>query len=319
MNSFISSAKKRKKMCRTIAVFGATGNQGGSVLRSLTKTGGYHVKAITRDPEANKAKHLFALNNVSVHQADLDDPFSLDIVLRDCYGVFLVTSHEEYTVKRETQQGINLIDSAIRNRLAHIVYSGAENISDIIGKPCCFFDSKALVEDYGLKQSDKIMFTSIRIPAYFQELTGKSISKIQPSQFVLTFPIGDSYLFGIDYNDVGDCVENIFNNSHEFKSKLLKLAGDKLKTNEIVETLNKHLAPNQFFSSSISIDKYRLLGFPGCDDLATMFEYFKTGKFFRDVALTKRINKNVLNFNDWVSLNRQELLVALSTKKICIS
>ncbi|CAF0771270.1 unnamed protein product [Brachionus calyciflorus] len=61
-------------MSKIIGVFGSTGAQGGSVLRALVKDGKYLIRAITRNPKSEKAIELSKLKNVTVHQADLDDP-----------------------------------------------------------------------------------------------------------------------------------------------------------------------------------------------------------------------------------------------------
>lgn len=75
---------------------------------------------------------LSKLTNTTVHQADLNYPASLDIVLKDCYGTFLVndfTTHQNHT---EKQHGIYLIDSAIRNQLKQFVFSGLENVPTVM-------------------------------------------------------------------------------------------------------------------------------------------------------------------------------------------
>ena len=63
-----------------ITVFGSTGQQGGAVVKSLLQAGNFKVRAITRNANTDKAKVLAALNNVTVHEADLDNPASLDKV-----------------------------------------------------------------------------------------------------------------------------------------------------------------------------------------------------------------------------------------------
>ena len=96
-------------MSKEIAVFGATGFQGGSVLRSLIHSDKYHVRAITRHPHSHQSKELAKLKNVTFHQADLNDPTSLDKAIKDCYGVFLVTDFWQDPIKDfELQHGINL-------------------------------------------------------------------------------------------------------------------------------------------------------------------------------------------------------------------
>jgi uncharacterized protein YbjT (DUF2867 family) len=152
-------------MSKLIAVFGSTGNQGGAVLQSLLKTGQFSIRAVTRNAKSEKAKQLAALQNVTVVEADLDDHESVDRVLKDCYGAFLVTDFTAHFVRgRETKQGVNLIDKAINNKLSHVVFSGLENAKSVINKPVYHFDEKAAVDEYGLKQSDKIKYSSIHLP-----------------------------------------------------------------------------------------------------------------------------------------------------------
>jgi uncharacterized protein YbjT (DUF2867 family) len=71
---------------KIITVFGATGAQGSSVLRSLLNAG-HHVRASTRNPDSDKAKSLAKLENVSVVAADLDDSKSLDNALKGIWRV----------------------------------------------------------------------------------------------------------------------------------------------------------------------------------------------------------------------------------------
>ena len=78
-------------MSKIIAVTGATGLQVGSLVKTLLEAGNYHIRAITRNANSEKAKELASLKNVTVHEENLDDPASLDPVLNEAYGAFLVT------------------------------------------------------------------------------------------------------------------------------------------------------------------------------------------------------------------------------------
>ena len=143
---------KKFKMSKIIAVFGATGAQGGSVMRALLDSGKYQVRAITRNSNSDKAKQLASLKSVSVHEANLSDAKSLDKTLSGCHGTFLVTDFwSDPHASPETEQGVNLIESALKNKVAHVVFSGLENASSVIGKPVVHLDNKAKVEQYGLK------------------------------------------------------------------------------------------------------------------------------------------------------------------------
>jgi nucleoside-diphosphate-sugar epimerase len=179
-------------MSKIITVFGATGNQGGSVLIALLKNDTFHVRAITRNANSDKAKQLAVLKNVDVHEADLNDRQSLDTSMRGAYGAFLVTdlALDEKT-SQETQQGFNLIDSAVKNKVSHVVFSGLENAILTINKPCVHMDNKEKIEQYGMKKRDKINFTSIRLPMYYQVIPGMMLKKITPNEFLLTLPMSD--------------------------------------------------------------------------------------------------------------------------------
>ena len=63
-------------MTKIIAVTGATGVQGGSVARTMLKTSGWSVRAITRNPDSDAAKAL-ASEGATIVQADFDNEGSL--------------------------------------------------------------------------------------------------------------------------------------------------------------------------------------------------------------------------------------------------
>ena len=294
-------------MSKLIAVFGSTGSQGGSVIRALLKSNDYKIRAISRNPNSDKAKSLASLKNVSVEQGDLDDPSSLDKCLKDCYGTFLVTDFSTHFTHTETKQGTTLIDSALKNNLKHFVFSGLEDVQSQIGKPCLHFDYKAKIEEYGLKHGDKINFTSIRLPAYYQVFTSMLLHKLKPNEYLLTFPMSDKPLYLMNVDDLGECVKRVLDSPDKFKSKIVPVAGDKLTGEQIASVLSKHLAPNKFMYGNVSLEKFLAFGFPGVEDLTNMFEYYQTGKMVRDIENTKKLNKNVVTFDQWVEQNKEQI------------
>jgi NmrA-like family len=81
---------------RTIAVCGATGAQGGGVVRALLarRNPALQVRALTRQPGAPRAQAL-AASGAEVAHADLDEPTSLIGALRGADAVFGVTNFWE--------------------------------------------------------------------------------------------------------------------------------------------------------------------------------------------------------------------------------
>ena len=262
-----------------IAVFGATGFQGSSVLRALVKSGSYHIRAITRNASSEKAKKLEGLQNVSIFQADLDDADTVHAALSGCYGVFLVTDFSTHFTNTEVQQGKTVIDSAIKNGLKHVIFSGLENVESVIHKPCLHFDYKAEIENYGLQNGNKVIFTSVRLPCYYENFTGYCIYKVKSEEYLVNIPVQNTPMYGMSVDDIGECVSSIFENPEEYKSRLIGLAGDILTLSEYLSIMNKYLSPIKFIDSNLTIEKYASLGFPGAKDLAAMFEFVQGMKF----------------------------------------
>jgi uncharacterized protein YbjT (DUF2867 family) len=73
---------------RPILVTGATGTQGGGVVRALLNAG-RPVRALTRDP-GSAAGRALAAQGVDVVKGDFTDPASLDAALAGVEGVFSV-------------------------------------------------------------------------------------------------------------------------------------------------------------------------------------------------------------------------------------
>jgi NmrA-like family len=51
---------------KVVVVFGATGQQGGSVVRAMKDDKNFVLKAVTRNPESEKAKQLASQGNALV-------------------------------------------------------------------------------------------------------------------------------------------------------------------------------------------------------------------------------------------------------------
>lgn len=75
---------------KTIAVVGATGNQGCSVAKTFLDLPDWNVRCLTRNPASEKAQALKALG-AEVHQADLEDVDSLVSAFKDVHVIFVNT------------------------------------------------------------------------------------------------------------------------------------------------------------------------------------------------------------------------------------
>ena len=120
-------------MSRLITVFGATGAQGGSVVRAFLAEGKFKVRGITRSVESKKAKEL-ASQGVEMVQASLDEPESLRKAIAGSYGVFLLTNFwDGMDGARETRQGKGAVDVCLQEGVKHLIYSGLESSEKMYG------------------------------------------------------------------------------------------------------------------------------------------------------------------------------------------
>src|SRR5580658_4926536 len=95
---------------KIIAVTGATGAQGGGLIRTILAhpEGGFSARAITRDPDSEKAKALAALG-AEVVKADLDGEASLEAAFAGAYGAYCVTNFwEHFSPEKENEQALNM-------------------------------------------------------------------------------------------------------------------------------------------------------------------------------------------------------------------
>jgi len=140
---------------RRITIFGATGNQGSSVLNAVLADGTFTARAVTRDPSSAKALKLKE-RGVEVVQGDLWDKDSLVKAMSGSEAVFGVTNYDDPLIahgdpKGEIQQGKNLIDAAKEAGVQFFVWSSLPSATKLSGGKLTnvhHFDNKAVVKDY---------------------------------------------------------------------------------------------------------------------------------------------------------------------------
>ena len=113
----------------SILVMGATGKQGGSVVRALLKAG-RSVRAFVRDPDSLTAQAL-AAQGVDVVKGDFHDPASLDAALAGMDGVFSVqVGSQPSEPQAEIQAGKALVEAAHRANVRMIVHTSVARAGD---------------------------------------------------------------------------------------------------------------------------------------------------------------------------------------------
>ena len=111
---------------KLIAVFGATGQQGGGVVRALQASGQFKVRALSRNP----GKHRDLADEVV--EADLNRPETLKAAFEGAHGVFLVTNFWEQGTD-ELKQATAAVRAAKDAGVKHFVWSTLPDVEAISG------------------------------------------------------------------------------------------------------------------------------------------------------------------------------------------
>ena len=157
---------------RVISVLGATGAQGGGVVRALLKQDDWQVRAVTRNAGSQAALKLAELG-CEIAEADLNTPATLFEALQGSYGLFAVTNFwDRATRMGEFEQGRNLVHAAKEADIQHFIWSTLPDYQALSGGKYTVphFTSKARV-DTEVKAAGFPPSYVCRSPLLFPELS----------------------------------------------------------------------------------------------------------------------------------------------------
>lgn len=216
---------------RLILVTGATGKQGGAVVRHLLK-GGFIVRALTRDPHKPKAQAL-AEQGASVVQGDLDDRAAISQALEGAYGVFSVQNFFETGYEGEVQQGVTLADAALAANVQHFVYSSVGSAYAHTGIP--HFESKWEVEEH--IRAIGLPYTIVR-PVALMENWEAQRDQILGGK--LEWPLDpDKSLQQVSVDDIGAFALDAFEHPDKSLGREVDLAGDESTLPQLAQTFSR--------------------------------------------------------------------------------
>jgi len=265
-------------MQNPILVTGATGRQGGSVIRHLLAQG-RKLRALTRNPDSPVA-HALTDQGVEVVSGDLEDPGSLERATRGVYGIYSIQDYWSVGARREVLQGKNLADAAKNAHVEHFVYSsvgGAERNSGID-----HWESKWEIEKHIRKLG--LPATIIR-PAAFMENYYIDQVEIGILKGKLMDPIrADKPYQTIASEDIGGFVALAFERPKEFIGVELEIAGSELTNPQAAEVFSRVLGRRVKFQR-LPMPIVRL--FLG-KEFYQMFRWFNSSGFQANIAELRR-------------------------------
>jgi len=289
---------------KLIAVIGATGQQGGAVVRALEAGNQFKVRALTRNP----AKHRELADEVI--QADLSRPETLAAAFKGAHGVFLVTNVWEQGAN-EVEQATAAVRAAKDAGVKHFVWSTLPDVEAISGGKfhVPHFTDKAKI-DRIVKEAGFANHTFVIAPFYYQNLSGVLAPQKQADGFAgWTLPL-DPTVRSIHMGDIaelGDIVAGAFAHPDQAgHGEYLPLVGDFMSFNEIVDALNRQ--GHKFTFKQVPKEVFAGF-FPGAAAVAEMFGYFQAHTYLGsdshdEIALANEIaGRRPTKFSAWAQVN----------------
>ena len=311
---------------KIIAVVGATGAQGGGLVRAILsdQDGEFKVRAVTRDANSDKAKALADLG-AEVVAADVEDVESLKRAFDGAYGAFCVTFFwEHFSPEKEAGHARNMATAAKETGVQHVIWSTLEDTRQWV--PLEDNRMPTLMENYKVphfdaKGASDQVFDEMGVPTthlltsfYWDNLIHFGMGPQRADDGSLTFvlPMGDKKLPGIAAEDIGTCALGIFKRGSGLIGKKVGIAGQHLTGEEMASALSDALGSKVTYSA-VPFDVYRSFDFPGADDLGNMFQFKHDfeDQFCgaRDLEFSRSLNPALKTFDGWLAENKEKIPV----------
>lgn len=274
----------------TIFVTGATGQQGGAVVRHLLKEG-WRVRGLSRNSQKPEARALAELG-AEIVEGDMEDLASLHKHMKGAYGVFSVQNYWTAGYEGEVRQGINVAEAAKSEGIRHLVYTsvgGADRNSGLT-----HFESKWEIEK---KIAALGLPATILRPVFFMENYNATAygfgDNIRQGKFITALP-PDTKLQLIAVDDIGKFTAIAFSKPNDYIGKGLELAGDDLTMPETAKVFSRLLnRPVEY----VQLPLEQVL--QQNEEWGKMLQWFIAEGYKADIAALGRIYPDLQNFEQW--------------------
>ena len=311
---------------KVIAVVGATGAQGGGLVRSILAEpdGALEVRAITRDVLSDGARALAAAG-AEVIAADIEDAASLRRAFDGAHGAYCVTFFwAHFSPEKELTDAGTMAAAAREAGVRHVVWSTLEDtrrwiklddprMPTLMGRyKVPHFDAKGEADQ--VWRDSGVPTTYLLTSFYWDNLIHFGMGPKRGADGKLDFvlPMGDRKLPGIAAEDIGRCAHGIFRRGSEFVGRTVGVAGAHLTGVEMAASLSRALG-EQVRYRAIPPDVYRGFGFPGAEDLGNMFQFNHdfSDEFCaaRRVEFSRSLNPALQSFDVWLAANAKRIPV----------
>jgi uncharacterized protein YbjT (DUF2867 family) len=315
---------------KIIAVVGATGAQGGGLVKAILADpeGPFTVRALTRN--ADSARDL-AAQGVEVVEADLDDEASLRKAFAGAYGAFVVTNFwvqrtpEEEQARTRAQMEIDQAASAARAArdagLQHVIWSTLEDTRpyfESLGVEVPTVHDAYKVPHFDAKGEANASFTDNGVPTTFLQTTmyyeafliGQGPHRDENGELVLTNPMDSKKLALVAGVDIGKTAYGIFRRGKDLVGATVSIAGEHLTGDELAEKFTD-LFGEKVVYRPLSHDEVRASGQPGALEVANMYQFYADAADYftgvRDIDKVRELNPELQSLDSWLVEHKNEI------------
>ncbi|KAA0098649.1 NmrA/HSCARG family protein [Mycolicibacterium sp. P1-18] len=311
---------------KLIAVVGATGSQGGGLVRAILDDPNreFRVRALTRSADSEKARDL-ADAGAEVVEADLDDGPSMRRAFDGADGAFVVTNYwaqrtpEEEAARTRAAMELAQADiaalAAKQAGVSHVIWSTLEDTREFFGADGGVpdVDGAYKVPHFDAKGEADAVFREYDVPTTFLRTTfffegfagGLGPVRGDDGTLVLTLPMADQPMSSIAVADIGRTALGIFRRGPELVGATIAIAGDHLTGEQYAAALGDALGEEVSYRP-LGWDDFRAQGFPGAVEMGNMFQYYaqNSARFVddRDLSGVRALNPGLLSFREWLAL-----------------
>ena len=309
---------------KIIAVVGATGAQGGGLVRAILHDprGGFAVRAITRDAQSDKAKELARLG-AEVVAADVDDEASLRKAFEGAHGAYCVTFFwAHFSPEKELAEVGHMARAAKAAGVQHVIWSTLEDTRrwvPLSDNRMPTLMGKYKVPHFDAKGEANRLFTDLGVPTTFLLTSfywdnfiffGMGPKKGPDGQLAITLPMDDKKLPGMAAEDIGKCAYGIFKKGREFIGRTVGITGEHLTGAQMAAAFTRALGRTVRYNP-VPPEVYRGFGFPGAEDLGNMFQFKRDFQEAfcgaRDPAVARALNPELQTFEQWLTRNKDRI------------
>ena len=309
---------------KIIAVVGATGAQGGGVVRAILNDPGspFTARALTRDVHSDKARAL-AAQGAEIVAADLDDLESLKRAFAGAHGAYCVTFFwAHFSPEKEIAGARAMAQAAKHAGVHHAIWSTFEDTRKWVplnDNRMPTLMGKYKVPHFDAKAEGNSAFTELGAPTTFLLTSfywenfiyfGMGPRKGPDGTLALTLPMGDAKLPGMAAEDIGRCAYGLFKRGSEFIGRTVGIAGEHLTGAQMAASFTRALGQEVRYNS-VTPEAYRSFGFPGAEDLGNMFQFKRDFEKeycgARNLDVARALNPALQTFDRWLAQNKSRI------------